>query len=261
MRLAGGLQLQGNEHRQLTKQLDAAFLVQAGCSACAHLSHLFTLGRNQLAMCLQMAVHTLHCVYLIGTSCPPTTSSARCAAGALGDAGFVKPAGNLLRGCHGLTAVPAILACPSWLVPPPEPRCACLRPLLPAQAELPFADVDPSQSGPGEPRWLPLYGWKGSGKTAKKVDAGEICVQAWFEAGGRERPGEDMAGCGLGGGSCGAANHACCQRGLPQAVTANCPLARSQMQAAPRSARCASSLARASMCRWWCTAARAACTR
>lgn len=96
--------------------------------------------------------------------------------------------------------MPAILVCLSWPVPPPEPRCARLRPSLPAQAELPFADVDPSQSGPGEPRWLPLYGWKGSGKTAKKVDAGEICVQAWFEAGGRERPGEDVAGMRFGSG-------------------------------------------------------------
>jgi len=67
----------------------------------------------------------------------------------------------------------------------------------PLQAELLFADVDPSESDRGEPRWLPLYGWKGSGKGAKKVDAGDICVQAWFEAGGSERPGERAVGLGL----------------------------------------------------------------
>lgn len=41
----------------------------------------------------------------------------------------------------------------------------------------------PSQAGPA-PLWLPLYGWKGGGKGGKRVDAGEIQVAAWWQAGG-----------------------------------------------------------------------------
>lgn len=52
------------------------------------------------------------------------------------------------------------------------------------QAELPFAALDAAAAGPGEPLWLPLYGWKGGGKSGKKVDAGEIQVAVWLEAGG-----------------------------------------------------------------------------
>ena len=56
------------------------------------------------------------------------------------------------------------------------------------QCEVPFSSLGPAAQaaagggGPAEPRWLPLYGYEGR----KKVDAGEIQVAAWFEAGGSQ---------------------------------------------------------------------------
>ena len=49
------------------------------------------------------------------------------------------------------------------------------------QCEVAFDSLDASLAGPSPPRWLPLYGYARAGR---KVDAGEIQVAAWFEAGG-----------------------------------------------------------------------------
>ena len=62
------------------------------------------------------------------------------------------------------------------------------------QAELDFTDIDTEVVGPGPPRWLPLYGWKGTGKAARKIDAGEIQVAAWLEAGGSSDKNGELAG-------------------------------------------------------------------
>ncbi len=49
------------------------------------------------------------------------------------------------------------------------------------QCEVPFDSLDASMGGPSPPRWIPLYGYM---RGTRKVEAGEIQVAAWFEAGG-----------------------------------------------------------------------------
>ncbi len=64
------------------------------------------------------------------------------------------------------------------------------------QCEVPFDSLDASLGGPSAPRWIPLYGYMWG---TRKVDAGEIQVAAWFEAGGGQGQQGELGrkGCGL----------------------------------------------------------------
>jgi len=64
------------------------------------------------------------------------------------------------------------------------------------QCEVPFASLDPSAQGPTPPQWVPLYGF---GRGGKRVDAGEVQVAVWCQAGAQPgQPGE-QAGWGQSG--------------------------------------------------------------
>lgn len=131
------------------------------------------------------------------------------------------------------------------------------------QAELAFADVDPTVGAKIAPQWLPLYGWKGGKAGQQRIAAGEIQVAAWWQAGG-SGPGQQGACTGLGArGSCRGAELSC-RRAGPTCELTRAPARRSpghHAQAAPRCPRCAASPAHASRFPWWSTARRAACMR